>query len=193
MRFGSSAGLGATLALLAGSAEAADATSPGFAAPAQPMAFASELRIGASAQDPWSRERNAASVTGEVLLPKPAAAANLFTSYFVPRPHFGGSLSAAGRTSFAYAGLTWSADVTRAVFLEASLGGAVHNGSTSDAVAPDRSALGCSPLFRESASLGFRLSAKWSMVATVEHLTNAGLCSQNRGLTNLGARLGYTF
>jgi hypothetical protein len=30
-------------------------------------------------------------------------------------------------------------------------------------------------------------------MATVEHMSNAGLCSQNRGLTNVGVRLGYTF
>ena len=69
----------------------------------------------------------------------------------------------------------------------------MHNGSTGERVALDQSALGCSPLFRESASLGVRLNARWSVVATVEHLTNAGACQQNRGLTNLGARLGYRF
>ncbi|HKH96014.1 MAG TPA: acyloxyacyl hydrolase, partial [Beijerinckiaceae bacterium] len=30
-------------------------------------------------------------------------------------------------------------------------------------------------------------------MATVEHLSNAGTCAQNRGLTNVGVRLGYTF
>jgi lipid A 3-O-deacylase len=59
---------------------------------------------------------------------------------------------------------------------------------------PDgRVALGCSPLFRESGSIGVRLSANWSLLATVEHLSNAGLCDQNRGLTNIGARVGYSF
>jgi lipid A 3-O-deacylase len=31
------------------------------------------------------------------------------------------------------------------------------------------------------------------VMATIEHLSNAGLCAQNRGLTNIGARIGYTF
>jgi hypothetical protein len=30
-------------------------------------------------------------------------------------------------------------------------------------------------------------------MGTVEHASNAGLCTFNRGLTNFGARLGYTF
>jgi lipid A 3-O-deacylase len=30
-------------------------------------------------------------------------------------------------------------------------------------------------------------------MATIEHMSNAGLCPQNRGLTNVGARIGYTF
>jgi len=187
------AGSGVAFAFVAGVAQAADPVGPGFAPPLQPMSLVSELRIGGSAQDPWSRERGSGNITGEVLLRKPVAAANLFTSYFVPRPHLGTSLNAAGRTGFAYAGLTWTADLTPALFLETSLGGAVHNGATGERVALDQSALGCSPLFRESASLGVRLNARWSVVATVEHLTNAGACQQNRGLTNLGARLGYTF
>ena len=28
---------------------------------------------------------------------------------------------------------------------------------------------------------------------TVEHTSNAGACKQNRGLTNVGMRLGYAF
>ena len=99
-----------------------------------------------------------------------------------------------GRTSFAYAGLTWTVDVTPSVFVEGSLGGAVHNGKRDvyDSFS-DRQALGCSPLFRESGSVGVRLSANWNLLATVEHLSNAGACSENRGLTNIGARVGYSF
>jgi hypothetical protein len=84
-------------------------------------------------------------------------------------------------------------DITERVFVEASFGGAIHNGETGRIISSDRSALGCSPLFRESASVGFRLSQNWNVMATVEHLSNGGLCHQNRGLTNIGARFGYTF
>ncbi|MBM6595484.1 acyloxyacyl hydrolase [Microvirga pudoricolor] len=164
----------------------------------QPRSFVSELRFGLSAQDPWGNEGRgtSANLTGEILFAKPFTASDLFTSYFIPRPHLGGSINTGGHTSFAYAGLTWTFDVTPSVFLEGSLGGAVHNGDTHanpGLVAADKQALGCSPLFRESASVGVRLSANWSVMATIEHLSNAGLCTQNRGLTNVGARVGYSF
>jgi lipid A 3-O-deacylase len=156
----------------------------------------SEIRVGASAQDINGRESGAASLAGEILFSKPFTAADLFTSYFVPRPHVGGSVATEGGTSFAYAGLTWSVDLTSWLFVEGGVGGAVHNGNTSTNLAQvpnDQAALGCSPLFRESGAVGVRLSTNWSFVATLEHLTNGGMCDQNRGLTNLGARLGYTF
>jgi hypothetical protein len=162
-------------------------------APASP-GLLSEFRFGFSAQDPWGREAGSANLTGELLLAKPFTPADLFTSYFIPRPHVGGSLNFDNKTSFAYAGLTWTVDVTPRVFVEGSIGGALHNGSTNPFYTPsDRTALGCSPLFRESGSVGVRLSSNWSMMATVEHLSNAGACSENRGLTNVGARLGYAF
>jgi lipid A 3-O-deacylase len=190
-------GSGLALALLGGGVGAADFGGPHrYVPPSQPMSFVSELRIGASAQDPWSPEKGSANITGEILFAKPFTTADLFTSYFVPRPHLGGSLNTRGDTSFGYAGLTWTVDITPRFFVEASFGGAVHNGNTQSnlAVIPaDRNALGCSPLFRESGSVGYRLSQNWSVMATVEHLSNAGACNQNRGLTNVGARLGYTF
>ncbi|MXQ14757.1 acyloxyacyl hydrolase [Microvirga makkahensis] len=179
--------------LLAGSTSllAADARKQS----AQPSIL-SEFRIGFSAQDPWGSEGDdgSANLTGEILLAKPFTASDLFTSYFIPRPHFGGSLNFDGRTDFAYTGLTWTVDVTPSLFVEGSIGGAFHNGKK-DANDPfsDRRALGCSPLFRESGSVGVRLSANWSVVATIEHLSSAGSCSENRGLTNIGARVGYSF
>jgi hypothetical protein len=154
----------------------------------------SEFRFGFSAQDPWGPEGRdgSANLTGEILFAKPFTASDLFTSYFIPRPHLGGSLNFDGRTSFAYAGLSWTIDVTPDVFVEGSFGGAVHNGK--DHPLNDRQALGCSPLFRESGSVGVRLSANWSVMATVEHLSNGDTCSdENRGLTNIGARVGYSF
>jgi len=156
----------------------------------------SEFRFGLSAQDPWGPEGRdgSANLTGEILFAKPFTASDLFTSYFIPRPHIGGSLNFDGKTSFAYAGLSWTVDVTPSLFVEGSFGGALHNGKK-DVYDPfsDRHALGCSALFRESGSVGVRLSANWSVMATVEHLSNAGSCSENRGLTNIGARVGYSF
>lgn len=186
------------LVLVAGSSAAlsTDATKPAFPQTPAQQSFVSELRFGLSAQDPWGPEGRdgSANLTGEILLAKPFTASDLFTSYFIPRPHIGGSLNFDGKTSFAYTGLTWTVDITPSLFVEGSLGGAIHNGKD-DVNDPfsDRQALGCSPLFRESGSVGVRLSANWSVMATVEHLSNAGACSENRGLTNVGARVGYSF
>jgi lipid A 3-O-deacylase len=110
-----------------------------------------------------------------------------------PRLHLGGTVNTSGDTSHAYAGLTWTLDVTQAFFIEGSFGGAVHNGETGNNVPSDRNALGCTALFRESASIGYRFTPNLSLMATIEHLSNADLCDQNRGLTNAGLRLGYTF
>ena len=176
-------------------AVAADVRLPAAVIPGQHNLF-SELRLGGSAQDPWSPESGSANLTGEIVFAKPFTAADLFTSYFIPRPHVGGSVNFGGDTSFAYAGLTWTYDLTSWLFVEGSFGGAVHNGNTQSNLAnvpANENALGCSPLFRESGSVGVRLSTNWSIMATVEHLSNAGICAQNRGLTNFGARLGYTF
>jgi hypothetical protein len=159
-----------------------------------PPRFLSEFRLGGLAHDPWGAEGKSANLSGEIILHKPFTPADLFTSYFVPRPHVGAALNFGGRTSFAYSGVTWSFDVAPRLFVEGSIGGALHNGNTGEGPAPSgRTALGCTPLFRESGAVGVRLSANWSLMATLEHLTNHGLCEQNRGLTNVGARLGYTF
>lgn len=187
-------GLG-LFALVMGSTSVLAAGAKKQSAPAQPSLL-SEFRIGFSAQDPWGSEGDdgSANLTGEILFAKPFTASDLFTSYFIPRPHIGGSLNFDGRTSFAYAGLSWTLDVTPNLFVEGSFGGAVHNG-TRHVHDPfgDHQPLGCSALFRESGSVGVRLSANWSVMATVEHLSNAGSCSDNRGLTNVGARVGYSF
>ncbi len=164
-------------------------------APIQPS-FLSEFRFGLSAQDPWGPEGRdgSANLTGEILFAKPFTASDLFTSYFIPRPHVGGSVNVDGRTSFAYAGLSWTIDVTPDIFVEGSFGGAVHNGKDTSHPLSDRQDVGCSPLFRESGSVGVRLSANWSVMATIEHLSDGGTCSdENRGLTNVGARVGYSF
>lgn len=179
-------------------ADAARATAVRLPDPVVPgrQTLFSEIRVGGSAQEPGAPERGSANLTGEILFAKAFTAADLFTSYFIPRPHVGGSVNLRGDTSFAYAGLTWTYDLTSWLFVEGTFGGAVHTGNT-DAVKTripvNQNALGCSPLFRESGSVGVRLSTNWSVMATVEHMSNAGLCAQNRGLTNVGARIGYTF
>ncbi|OYU46950.1 MAG: deacylase [Rhizobiales bacterium PAR1] len=155
------------------------------AAPAGPI---SELRLGLGAHDPWSPESGTADLRGEILFSKPGSMAE---TSLIPRLHLGGALNTGGKTSHAYAGVTWTLDVTQKIFVEASLGGAIHNGEA--AARPGRSALGCPALFREALGVGYRIDANWSVMGTFEHLSNSGLCRKNRGLTNLGVMLGYRF
>lgn len=176
-----------------------------YAAPVQPLSIVSEVRIGGSVQDPGSAEGklpgfSTENVNGEILFSKPLVSADPFWQAFVPRATVGGSYNTGGRTSYAYLGATWSVDLfpetlSHRVFIDGFFGGAAHNGYTGPkALAPyGFNSLGCSPLFREAAALGFRITERWSIMATVEHMSNAGLCGENRGLTNFGGKLGYTF
>ncbi|GJE58644.1 acyloxyacyl hydrolase [Methylobacterium trifolii] len=171
-----------------------------YAPPAQPLSIVSEVRIGGSVQDPGSAERNTENVNGEILFAKPRVSLDPFWQAFVPRPTVGGSYNFGGKTSYAYLGATWTVELfpqtfRNTVFLEGFFGAGAHNGATGQkADTPfGFNALGCSPLFREAAALGFRITEHWSIMATVEHMSNAGLCANNRGLTNFGGKLGYTF
>src|SRR5690606_25336362 len=111
------------------------------------------------------------------------------------RPHLGATFNFGGLESMVYGGVSWTLPLADTpVFVEASLGGAVHNGNTlGNAVYPARN-LGCGLVFRESVSLGVKLNDNASIMATAEHASNANLCDNgNRGLTNLGIRFGYRF
>ncbi|SDA25914.1 Lipid A 3-O-deacylase (PagL) [Methylobacterium sp. UNC378MF] len=187
-------------------ASAADVPPPAaYAAPVQPLSIVSEIRIGGAVQDPGSAEGklpgfSKANVNGEILFAKPVLSMDPFWQAFVPRPTVGGSYNTGGRTSYAYLGATWTLEVfpetfNRRVFLDGFFGGVAHNGWTGPKAETPYgfNTLGCSPMFREAAALGFRLTEHWSIMATVEHMSNAGLCANNRGLTNYGGKIGYTF
>ena len=171
-----------------------------YAAPVQPYSIVSEIRIGGAVQDPGSAERDTNNINGEILFAKPRVSLDPFWQAFVPRPTVGGSYNFNGRTSYAYIGATWTADLfpetlDRRLFIEGFFGGAAHNGHTGEKSLVNLrfNALGCTPLFREAAALGWRITEHWSIMATVEHMSNAGLCVNNRGLTNFGGKIGYTF
>ncbi|MCC5977690.1 MAG: acyloxyacyl hydrolase [Salinarimonas sp.] len=155
--------------------------------------FIAETRFGLLAQDPWSPEAQTGALHAELLFARPFTPTDPLMRYFTPQPHIGASFNLGSRTSFVFAGLSWNIDLSPRVFIEATFGGALHDGHRGGVVRDDQAALGCAPLFRESASLGYRFSERLSFMATVEHYGNAGLCSENRGLTNIGARFGYTF
>jgi hypothetical protein len=154
-----------------------------------------EARIGGAVANPGgSRESGLANFSGEIATPRPFTLSDRFANAFVPRFHLGASANFNG-TRYAYAGATWTVDLSRTVFVEASLGAAVNDGKTGSVVPENRLNLGCNAGTREAAALGVRLNDRWSLVATLEHFSTAG-CSdrtQPKGPANIGARLGYSF
>jgi lipid A 3-O-deacylase len=161
----------------------------------EPFFAISEVRLGgfaANLEDGGSEDATAL-VNAELLfqpLGRGRDYGNAFLDVFLnPRPHLGTSISVdEGGTNQVYGGLTWEVRLTDWAFVEASFGGTIHDGPT-DGNDPD--SYGCATLFRESASLGFDLSERLRLLFTVDHMSNAGLCDQNQGLTNAGVRLGY--
>lgn len=111
-----------------------------------------------------------------------------------PRPHIGATLNPDGATSKGYLGLTWDWAATDRVFAEVSLGGSVHNGKLESLSAgPDEKALGCRVLFRESVSLGYRMTDHYNVSVMADHVSNGYLCDTNPGLDTVGLRFGYRF
>ena len=111
-----------------------------------------------------------------------------------PRPTVGATVNFGGLESQVYAGLTWHAQVFNTpFFVEGMFGAAATNGQFHNAVYPARS-LGCPILFHEAASVGYDLTENADIMLTLEHASHAGLCgSDNRGLTDLGVRVGFKF
>lgn len=115
-----------------------------------------------------------------------------------PRPHLGLSVATGEyATSQIYAGLTWELNVTPVFFLNAGVGVAVHDGETDfnppDPLVGERNYLGCRALARLSGGVGYRLTPNLNAALHLDHISNAGLCSENEGLDNMGLRLGYSF
>lgn len=183
------------LGLLAStSAMAADLASAPAPPPAPVYQFVGwEVRAGGYAHDPSSPEKGSADFNGELIFPKFYTLADPYWNLAIPRPNIGITANFAGKTSNAYAGLVWTFDLPYRLFVEGQLGGAVNNGKTGFTVPPGHNKVGCNESFHESASGGYRITDTWSIMGTVEHFSNAGLCVQNRGVTNYGVRLGYRF
>lgn len=150
-----------------------------------------ELRLGIMAHtiEPHHAE-GGADVNIELLFRRPAVSyGNAFADFVLrPRVHVGASINTIGDTSQIYAGLTWDFKLTERLSLEASFGGAWHDGPLNGG-APDL--YGCRLNFRESVSLGYALSEAWTVYGTLTHMSNADLCSNNSGLTSAGVRIGY--
>ncbi len=155
--------------------------------------FLSEARFGVFAHGVATAEYGSVGLNGELLSVKPFTVANPLWNYFIPQFHVGGDLDTGGHTSDVYGGLTWQFPIYQRVFGELTFGGSGNDGKAGLVVPAGNSRVGCNVLFRESVSLGYRLSEHWNIMATAEHMSNASLCQHNEGISNIGARLGYVF
>lgn len=158
------------------------------------LSLIDEFRLGVLSND-LSREKDGVNLNAEVLFRRPNVyyKNKLLLFLFNPRLHIGGSLNTDGGVSKAYVGATWDYRLTNRLFVEASFGGAIHDGKLKRPPGSSFPALGCRVMFRESASVGFELTEKLKMMVTVDHISNASLCNYNDGLTTLGVRMGYKF
>jgi lipid A 3-O-deacylase len=111
-----------------------------------------------------------------------------------PRPVIGADVNFT-HESMLHAGLNWHIPIfNTGAFIEPELGGAIHNGALTGAVAPYRN-LGCRALFFWSLSIGYQIDEHWDITATEQHGSQYGICGwdNNRGLNYDGIRIGYKF
>ncbi|WP_198008760.1 acyloxyacyl hydrolase [Ahrensia sp. R2A130] len=110
-----------------------------------------------------------------------------------PRAHLGGMVNFDDDgTSYGYAGLTWQFGLTEALFLEGGFGLALNNGE--ERPSATRAGLGSAITFRESIALGVNVTENITALIQLEHLSHAEVFDdQNRGLSNISARIGYKF
>ncbi len=159
---------------------------------AKPLAgIVSEVRLGVFDHDVGiisSDTEDGFDFNAELLLVSPG----LFRYLLSPRPQIGVAINSEDVTNQVYAGLAWTFDMFEFLFIEASIGGTVHDGNI-DRREVDRNAFGCELLFRATLSLGVRLDAHQSLAVMASHISNAGLCDHNDGLDNVGIRYGYRF
>lgn len=151
-----------------------------------------EVRLGVFAADLEESINSEGdyAINAEMLFGRPDRAYDHYVWDYLlrPRPHIGLAINPDDGVNQAYFGVTWDIMLTDRLFLETSFGGAVHDGPTSP-FHPD--GYGCTLNFRESASLGLAFTERLHLLITVDHMSNAGLCEGNQGLTNAGVRLGY--
>ena len=72
--------------------------------------FLDEIRLGVYAHDPWSPEEGSADLNVELLFGKPWGGD---ADWWLPRPHVGGTINLAGKTSTVYAGASWQIPILR--------------------------------------------------------------------------------
>lgn len=160
-----------------------------FASPA--LAGVDEFRLGLSAHDVsvlGHGKEDGVDGVAEVLFRSP----DYLQPIWAPRLHVGIGVNSVGDTSQLYAGLTWNFEPVERLFVEFSVGGAVHDGKlVGDPL--ERKQLGSRALFCKSLALGWRFNKNHSLMVVFDHESNARLADHNEGLNNFGVRWGYRF
>ncbi|WDI32860.1 acyloxyacyl hydrolase [Hyphococcus flavus] len=167
---------------------------------ASAQGFVDEARVGLYAQSCCgfgSSKEDGVAINAELLFPSP----RFLSVLGAPRPLIGGTLATdSGATDQVYTGLEWKLNVTPKWFVAVSPGITIHNGET-DTFNPVTDAAraattvfyGCRALFRIAGDVGYRLTDRLSASFHWNHISNAGLCTDNEGLDQIGARLGVSF
>lgn len=157
--------------------------------PAGAQPTINEWRLGLMAHDVEDNDEKGADLNAELVINLDIESDSLL----IPRPVVGFSLNSEGDTSQIYGGGAWNIEIGEDFFSEIMLGVVAHNGETGATERLDDRELGCSVMFREALSLGYRMDESKSIMATVSHISNAGLCDQNSGLTNAGLRFSFRY
>jgi len=156
-------------------------------------ADAPEVRIGGFAHSVAGAEYGSADVNFELQGPRlPFPVPDRF-KVLVPLPDIGAMINTAGKTSYAYLGVVWRLNLLPRTFIEPAFGGAIHNGNASSIPQPGQVTLGCRTLFHTGISGGYRLSDRWTVLGTWDHISNADTCFHNIGMNGYGVKLGYSF
>ncbi len=99
-------------------------------------------------------------------------------------------INTGGKTIYGFTGLTWRIPICKG-FFEGEFGAV---GTPRAARRADRVNTGFRGDFRELGGFGYQFDEHWDVIANVEHISHASLCTHiNPGLTQVGARIGYRF
>jgi lipid A 3-O-deacylase len=151
-----------------------------------------EVRFGANSSIESARSSDHGPIGSAEIYLAPFSSSRTGVAKILLEPRIQVGVSGgSGATDQVYTGLNWHVPLTETVFAEFGAGGTVHNGNLDSGSGPR---LGCHLLFREHAALGVKVTDTVSVLATVDHSSNANLCDgPNDGLTHAGLALGLKF
>jgi lipid A 3-O-deacylase len=175
---------------------------PGLAK-ADAYGFLDEARVGVYEHDAsflGHQKETGADIGAEFLFDSPS----LLTIIGSPRPILGGLANTSGQTDQIYTGLTWTWDFIHnvlnqgdAFYVEGTLGGGWNDGKINvNGATPEgekRKSLGSNILFREDVDFGYRITPRYSIALSYNHISNADLGERNEGINDVGVRFGIKF